>query len=141
MTGNPNNETMRKFLSMGDEFESHYEGEIKEYARRRVFGQSWLLAMHAAFNIDRNDKIVEEWRLKIESTATYTQTFEHVLSNTDISELWDGFAAVKTLMEIIHSDDCPGRTKVDAIRELNILTGLVEPGPLSKRKARPTTKA
>lgn len=119
-----------EFIAQNQPFFDRYvdmrvHGHDSKQAFLHVFGaEHWNENQHGYRRID-----------EIESTAYYTEQFAAKLKTIPVGDLWDSKKALNALLTNVRSPYVKDATRLAAIKELNILVGIVIVDENGKTKA------
>ena len=133
---------MSDFTDITDEFADPEFIEVNKpffdkYVAMRVHGYDPKQAFLSVFGAKHFGESQHGYRRidAIESTQYYTQTFAEKLKQEPVAELWCAKKAIHTLLANVRSPFVRDSTRLAALKELNVLVGIVVVDENGKTKA------
>jgi len=109
----------------GPEFVAEYKPQLEAYVELRVAGRTSLAALRVSFGEAFAASVHSQAYIDfIECTRFYIRGFKAALAAIKPSEAWTANLAIQRLRSIADDSDSNGNTRVNAIKELNVLTGV-----------------
>lgn len=103
---------------------NHNSQLIKAYVELRIRGWSGIKSMRRIFGEEYYDSNISARVNSLEGSEFYRSEFNDQLASTPISTLWDEKLSINKLLGIVNDDLEKGSTRLNAIRELNVLVGI-----------------
>lgn len=107
-----------------EDYANSHAKEYDAYIKARLLGMPASIALRRIFGEDFFDTYTQARIYAIESTEYYSEGFAELLHAMPISKLWNEKKAIHELLCRVNDVFDKGSTRLNAIRELNVLIGI-----------------